>query len=734
MFSRAALAIMLFATTAFAVELSVHTAGDLPAKVTITATAVTGRARPIVRSADVPAAVSLELGSGTSRIEVEAPGFIPVTRIVTGTAPLLPVTLWPAATVKGTFATTGADAKPKTLRVFWVAPPGAVVPPGGAVAPQPENGSGDCTIDGNAWSCRAPATRLDLRFEPKGFASATRTRIELVATKPFDVGAMPLRKGAPVRGVVKPPLTSKIDPSTASVQIQPWDVRYRAGGSIVRTAAVDEKGSFAFSDIAPGEYELVARQGKLRSQPMRIAMREPVRLDVVDPLQLEAARTLTVHITPEKTLEGKPWSVRIAKREISDGGVRLDPLASGVTDAKGTYTYEGVVSGPHAVNVSTGSEYPWATRDVEVGDASVDVEMKIPMSIVHGRVTLADKSLAKAKVIVGGKFTSPSATLVTDADGVYRGSVPFEMNGAWRVTVQADAPLVDSTIEQLTPERDSQTGESLLDLHLSGGSLSGTVVDDEGNPVADGRVNLVATAPTSTRTGTFQYHFLNGTFDLAAISPGEYRAQATAHSLASDSMRFVIAEDHPVDDVKFIVHKPAVVRGRVLANGAPVGDAQLLVHATDAVTLGEPFVRSGMDGSFEAKVLPAAREADILVRAPAAGLQFFHTALGADLVVSYTQSGGVLELEMPRDKHDSHGVLIHRGMAVMAGMASMPGMQRPPAGEGRYAMSTGPVEPGAYTLCSGTYADLESLRAAQPRDRCVSGVLASGGRLKLVAP
>ncbi|MDQ0643648.1 MSCRAMM family protein [Microbacterium murale] len=173
------------------------------------------------------------------------------------------------------------------------------------------------------------------------------------------------------------------------------------------------------------------------------------------------------------------------------------------------------------------------TADLRTADAVVDLTVRDIASLA-GTVTAAGSGIAGVTVTA----TGPGGTLTTTtaSDGTY--SFPLIGDGTYDVTVTVPAGTV-----AVTPATRNETvaGSDLtgVDFDLARlGSVSGTISDGEGDPVADVTINIDGPAGTTTATsgadGTYLVGDLPpGSYDISVVAPDGYTVDGPARLTAT---------------------------------------------------------------------------------------------------------------------------------------------------------------------------------------------------------
>ncbi len=346
--------------------------------------------------------------------------------------------------------------------------------------------------------------------------------------------------------------------------------------------ATDARGKFRFDAPEPGTYELgmVSAAGflpyapELGHSPVSFQARTGWSIDDV-----------VFHLIPAIDLEGTVVSAD--GDPVSGAEVRLFGAASGEralvsvedqwrTDADGRFTF-------HAPD--------WAVLEAShdqlgVGRGRVDDAVQVshlmtiqldPSGIAAGArlegivVDAQGEPVADVRIEAEGRMrdgevdpVAPRAQAISEADGRFE-LEPLVAGIGHRVTARHPAyPVV---------EVEAKADGTELRIELPAGvSVSGVVVDAEGEPVPSATVTLLRAgdlfytplAATTTYDAT-------GRFELAGVEPGEYRLEALAIGLARGRPELVTVGPEGRDDLRLELGAGATVVGFV--RDADTGEA-----------------------------------------------------------------------------------------------------------------------------------------------------------------
>ncbi len=262
------------------------------------------------------------------------------------------------------------------------------------------------------------------------------------------------------------------------------------------------------------------------------------------------------------------------------------------TDSDGAYLLEGIPEGHWRLDVDPPSESSslgcWHDFVTLTAGQTTRRDVVLPLgSFIRVTVTDATGPVGGARVFV---FPGGYPIWTTD-DGVATIG-PLEP-GTYRVEVSA------GETGGLLPQRHSgivvaagQTVEVAVRLQPSG-SLTGTIRDVNGQPVAGASVTLNGPAYVNTHTGA------DGTYHFASLAPGRYEIRVNPPSdaalLTNYATFFLSAGEEATRDL--VLPPSGVLEGRVLdPAGAPVAGATLYLSAVDQGL--HTMTTSGSDGRY----------------------------------------------------------------------------------------------------------------------------------------
>ncbi len=391
-------------------------------------------------------------------------------------------------------------------------------------------------------------------------------------------------------GIVVDAATSKpIEGARVSVEATQWSWEGQEGD---RT---DAEGKFKVHRIPPGRYVAIARtdHGYGRTEgSVLVGLGQQVDGVVVKlfPAARIVGRVMIEGTPPKLCVESGVWF----RDEVHQRWV------PGVTEDDGTVHADGVLPGSYNVNVSCDG---YRAKD------------SYPPVVVEGKDLVDLTWLVETGSIVKGKITTKAGLPVADAQisaqttgGDVRakmawGSDRSQLDGSYelRDLKPATYKLMLDTDKGVPPREDYKVEVPAAttvtkDLVIEdGGSIKGVVVDSQGVPVDNIIIDARPLSDRSWWSMTPNKSAEDGSFQIDALRPGEYRV--VAQRSWNDQLRKPGTNDDAEQGekttvvagktatVKLVVEaQTGVIKGTVVdANGAPISDAFIsAVRESDA--------------------------------------------------------------------------------------------------------------------------------------------------------
>lgn len=476
-----------------------------------------------------------------------------------------------------------------------------------------------------------PPGVVSLSARASGLASYAPTQVPVAIAERVEGVEVALAEAADVRGrVVSAGQDSK---GLAGVEIRAMSP---VGPAI--TATSDEHGEFWLRGLLPGRVQLIAdAEGWTLDEPPVV---EIAGEDVEDlTLELSRAQAIRGRVEPagaaEVAIELRPENLKIG------GPGQTMMLATGGTatssDAEtGAFELSPVHPGTYTLEART-ADGRGGSVEVEVGASGADevvIELEqravlaglvrdaegrpVADATVRVRKAQTDSNSSLSVVVNGRELTAIASP--TSEDGRY--SLAGLADGIWRVEVvdERGDPLAWADGSRRALEVELGAGERRegfdLEVEARNGVIRGSVLTDEGGPVADAWVTASFTPPSpepkDAPEGEGPRHEMKmvvasdsgggsqaahrpvltdaeGRFEITGLRRGEYLLTAEANGGATTASE---AGVRPDAQVELRLAPLAAIEGRVLSNGEP---------ADCMLRLAGPSPRSAKvrDGRFE---------------------------------------------------------------------------------------------------------------------------------------
>lgn len=592
-----------------------------------------------------------------------------------------------------------------------------------------------CQRDRGGFRCEVPATILDVRIGAKGRVPVYLWGLAVKPRGETSLGQVVLRRGASVSGMVD---LGGMPSGTVAVELDgSFSAVARSGPAppAQRLEKPDTRGFFIFEDVSPGEYEVKAR-GKdgRKTQAVSVSVSPGLESNITTALALSRPERLEVIVDPPRDWGDRPWTV-IAIGDTERGGPSHFGV-KGETDAAGRASLPGLLPGAYRLSVEDEEGGRWADERVDVAPDSPPVAITIEPIRVEGVLKIGDEPTEGIVRLTAGAKT---VRFFAGDDGRFSGRLPTQ--GEWRITVELpeDHQFQEAGTAEITLPPGG--GACWLDVELPGGSVTGEVVDEEGNPVVGATVELISLGTGRRSVGVSSS---GGHFHLRGVPEQVGRVDASREGEVSDTVSVRVPHDGPAGPIRLVLHPfdelPGIVRWRTM----PIAGARL--RAMPDLSQGGHAVISdgvsGPDGRFRLALLGKTDLYHLLVVAPgfAARLLPIRLAPGLELVVELGRQSGTLIVsgsDPTSAARASGAVLVHNGAAFGLTNMSRTGIVAPDRSVAIPTLIVQGLEPGDYAVCSGNIlAVFQLLRAGimPPAEMCPAAYLAPGGTTTLIIP
>jgi len=575
----------------------------------------------------LPGQVAMPLPpGGIWSCEVRAEGFWAPPRVVTvreGQAPIR-LGLWEVGTLSARLlladpTTVMPEQVSLRFREALPAAPAQGPPHRGAPERRPriDEHTIACPVVDATVRCALPALVLDLRLRATGFISHFLWGRSLEAGKILDLGALPLRPGASVAGVLVAE-EGVVNPKTARVHLVPLLTGTPAGAqkreqlrATELSARVNQRGFFHIQGVAPGTYALTAEQDGLA--PARIApvpVETNAETEIRRPLTLRVPARLEAVLDPPQDPYGGRWALALLAPGTGTGP--MENLGSVPCGQEGLCARDGLAPGVYLLMVQDSRGMRWAQEEVVVARGGGVHPVHLDHIWLSGQVLLGEEPLP-ARLTFGGRHGREHIPFEADDEGHFTGVLPRA--GEWEVLVEEAESSVSTTLE-VSVEPSPEGGEVAVTLTLPDTRLRGQVVDADGEPAAGAVVQRVDGDPRFTAATETDG---DGRFTFGAVREGTVVLEASLRRegrLYTAGPLAVTAEGGEAggEDLRLALREVVEVEGQVVSTAGPVLGARVRLlpirHGKAWPMASLPEEITGVDGRFR---LPVPAEATELV-------------------------------------------------------------------------------------------------------------------------
>ncbi|WP_430505731.1 carboxypeptidase regulatory-like domain-containing protein [Haloparvum sp. PAK95] len=386
------------------------------------------------------------------------------------------------------------------------------------------------------------------------------------------------------------------------------------GSEFVTSTTTNGTGEYAL-ELAPGTYDVVIDRKHYESE-------------YFPDLEINASETKEINasLDPTGTLNGTVTNASDGS-QISGANVSIKNSTSGAfyrntTDNNGDYN-ETVAAGTYEVVVDADGYVSNTTTNVSVGvneTATFDVELT-PAATLNGTVVNESDGTPIEGVSVLA-IDPDDGSIVTSSEtgsaGEYQLDVP---PGTYDVVATDPKSRYEDSFEV---DVDVSGEGAQLDLAMAEapetGTITGRVVDDDGNGVANARVEAIDSTYTYFNSTTTEE---DGTFTLK-VPAGTYEVSADAEGYAEGIDTNVTVDGNADTTAAIELAEPAYINGTVTNASGPVerafvvaeGDGRMLYDVTDS------------DGNYNVTVPPGNYSVTVFEQGATASTEFVDLTAG----------------------------------------------------------------------------------------------------------
>lgn len=693
----------------------------------------------VAASAELPEPAQLALPASESfELKATSPGYwAPSLEVrVQGPSQRFEVSVFPAGTLKGTLDLPGPQADASSLEVRIQPAPGRL--PTGWVPTTTLT----CPVEKLAFTCPAPAGRLDLRLKAPARVPVYLWSRDLQAGGSLDLGKVRLEPGASISGWAR--LDGGAPASGATIRARSWLADLaptsveedRRVGALERTTKSNDRGFFQIDGLQPGAYELAAERGDLvpaRRGPIEV--RDGLESQLIGDLVLAEPAELTVLVTPGVDPLGRPWHIELSP----PGPGRIGKVLKRRTNPSGEATFERIHPGELRLLLQDAEGERWLMKSLTVRPGRGLELIDLPLIEVRGTVRLGDEPLATR--VAFARHDGRQVRFLSDEEGRFEGSLPEP--GKWLVGVELEGGRQAVPVGPVEVRKAEGKSWAEVEIVLPDTRVAGLVVDEDGRPVAGAKVLATLFGGTKQGASGQTETASDGRFEWIGLVEGTYQVSARSGEESSESVPALVDEELDPPELRLELRANRTVEVRVHGTFGPIAGARVVAMA-DAATGGTVVDGiTGLDGSTRLALPARAPSVTLVAAAPGWALRFQHAALvpGEAIEIRLDRTGGELEVDLSAGSGENRGLLANsllfneQGAAVPAlFLLQVSGAHRDSLSAARARLPL--VTPGTYSLCWGR----EAVRAYFERrpapggDSCRTGYLGAFGRLTLSLP
>lgn len=642
--------------------------------------------------------------------------------------------IFPAAALTGTLTAAEPAKVPATVDLRLESSPGE---PGPRLPATPVQ----CPVQDDRLRCTVPAGRLDLRIKAGPTIPFYLWDAETRPGEARDLGRLVLKTGSSIVGWVRSQDGQGV--SGALVRVEPQvagmpDDRARHDGlqAMALEVRTNARGFFQIENPAPGMVTLTARQERFAAaRRSGIEVRPDLEANLSEPLMLVPPLTFQLSLDPPLTPAGEPWRVRI-EEPVYNPSMRVLSF-QGQANSAGLWEQTGLSPGSYEIAVSD-SERDWLIQSVELTPGRTSFSLRLEGVRLQGRIILGDEPL-EATVRMFARPGRESAQFRADGNGRFEGLLPAE--GLWDVEVQAPVEGLRATLEPVEIRTSPGQSVARVEIRLPDTRLTGTVVDERGEPVEDARVLLIPERKRAVTVETGE----GGRFTARGLPSGVVMVHGE-HERAESESEWMQARLEEGEDasLRLVLQQRVRITGRVFSPHGPVPGAQITaaseINAAGAGSMDQ--VVAGPAGEFEIRMPQGSRQLNLTVIAPGYPIRMLAVPLKPDAVVEIPleTNGGTLVIDLggrtlQEALEQRAGLMAHGGAFVPFGtVASWARLLRAPQAD-PYRLVVPNVEAGEYLLCFGAEGQMAYLRGGDTSGpQCSRGTLAPLQELTLSLP
>ncbi|BCB03802.1 carboxypeptidase regulatory-like domain-containing protein [Bacillus sp. KH172YL63] len=354
---------------------------------------------------------------------------------------------------------------------------------------------------------------------------------------------------------------------------------FNASGVFISSVIADDSGAFSFNNLAPGNYTVTASANNYVTATTGVQ----VVSNQASPV------TLTMQPSPAsvsgRIVDANNQPIQSAIVEIRDAAGDL--IAETFTNANGEYFITGLGSGSYTVEVFADGYAPSFTGvTVSSGEMLTDINLTLVTERggISGLVTNADTGdfIPGATVTIRDVQTQEIvAVTTTTSSGTYLvGDLPI----GEKIVTASKTGFATGQTGAIVTARDT-TGANIA-LTPNPGTISGLVVDEDGNPITENNTTIIIEDENKTVITSLLAN-PDGTFTVPDLAPGTYYVVASAPGYASSTVAAVVVSNQTTNVTNVLVAFPVTLTSTVIdaTTLLPISGATVTVEQTDGVRI-----------------------------------------------------------------------------------------------------------------------------------------------------
>lgn len=368
-----------------------------------------------------------------------------------------------------------------------------------------------------------------------------------------------------------------------------------SNGVPIGTSLADSNGNFQFDNLQPGQYIVTATAPNYQTSTAGATVvsdqTTAVSITIV-PNPAEVGGVIT-------DTSGSP--VTNATIQVID--VNGTVLQTGGTDQSGQYVIGNLPPGAFTLVVNA-QDFSSATDGItlEPGQIITNANFVLipdPGGIVGQIVDTNGDVIAGATIIIRNADNLPIRTTTTNefgeflVDGIAPGSY----------TVVATATDFSTTFVGVMVLSNEDSIANIILTSLVG-NISGTVVDENGDPITGNNTGIKLFDNSGTLLETLVADS-DGTFSILGLQPGQYLINATATNYSANSIITTVVANATENVTIPLSLLPGTVTGRVFNTSTANGISGAVITITTAEGIPITSTISGFNGEFTAANIPA---------------------------------------------------------------------------------------------------------------------------------